>query len=448
MEKRGGEKIVEMKRTISGMIGKGSIAHNERKFIAENVDSDRTVRNIILQSDNVKDVYHELFDDALERYNAKQKRKDRKIENYYEHIRTGKQEKVFHEAIFQIGNKDDTGCLSREGQIARLALLDFAKEFQERNPQFRVFGMYLHMDEATPHLHIDFVPYTTGSKRGPDTRVSMKQALASRGFIGKGRENTEYNQWIESEKKELASVAKRYGIIWEQKGTHREHLDVLNFKKEQRELEVAALEEQKVQLQEETAICHGLAENLHEELQQTENELQNRKEECANAEKEAEQAKATADKYEKSLKKAKTIAKDIRIYAGEFSKPISEVLPEAGMLESAKSYRDKKAFPVISKLKDLLYGLYLKYIQVQEKLDQVNYKYDRLKKSNHILAEQKQELLSEITFLQEENMDFGRLKRAVGEERAEYLIQNERYRELEESSRRKFNKRSYDRDAR
>lgn len=156
------------------MIGKGSIAHNERKFIAENVDAARTIRNVVLQSENVKDVYHELFDKAIERYNAKQKRKDRKIEDYYEHIRTGKQEKVFHEAIFQIGNKDDTGCLSREGQIARLALLDFAKGFQKRNPQFQVFGIYLHMDEATPHLHIDFVPYVTGSKRGPDTRVSMK----------------------------------------------------------------------------------------------------------------------------------------------------------------------------------------------------------------------------------------------------------------------------------
>ena len=112
------------------------------------------------------------------------------------------------------------------------------------------------MDEATPHLHIDFVPYVTGSKRGPDTRVSMKQALASRGFVGKGRENTEYNQWMESEKQELAKIAERYGMIWEQKGTHREHLDVLNFKKEQREQEVAALEEQKAQLQKETAACH------------------------------------------------------------------------------------------------------------------------------------------------------------------------------------------------
>ncbi len=439
---------MEMKRTISGMIGKGSIAHNERKFIAENVDAARTIRNVVLQSENVKDIYHELFDEAIERYNAKQKRKDRKIKDYYEHIRTGKQEKVFHEAIFQIGNKDDTGCLSREGQIARLALLDFAKDFQKRNPQFRVFGIYLHMDEATPHLHIDFVPYVTGSKRGPDTRVSMKQALASRGFVGKGRENTEYHQWMESEKHELAKIAERYGMIWEQKGTHREHLDVLNFKKEQREQEVAALEEQKAQLQKETAACHELADNLHEELRQTGDELQKKKAERAQVAKEVEQAKATANKYEKSLKKAKTIAKDIQKYAGEFSKPVDEVLPEAGMLESAKNYRDKKAYPVISELKELLYGLYLKYIQVKEQLDQVVYKYDRLKDSNHTLAEQKQELLNENIILKEEQEDFRRLKRVIGEEQSDYLIQSERSKEIESKNRDKVKRRVYDQYAR
>lgn len=439
---------MEMKRTISGMIGKGSIAHNERKFIAENVDAARTIRNVVLQSENVKDIYHELFDEAIERYNAKQKRKDRKIKDYYEHIRTGKQEKVFHEAIFQIGNKDDTGCLSREGQIARLALLDFVKDFQKRNPQFRVFGIYLHMDEAIPHLHIDFVPYITGSKRGPDTRVSMKQALASRGFVGKGRENTEYNQWMESEKHELAKIAERYGIIWEQKGTHREHLDVLNFKKKQREQEVAVLEEQKVQLQKETAACHELAENLREELLQTGNELLKKKAERAQAEKEAEQAKAAADKYEKSLNKAKTIVKDIQRYAGEFSKPVDEVLPEAGMLESAKSYRDKKAFPVISELKELLYGLYMKYIQVKEQLDQVVNKYDRLKDSNHTLVGQKQELLNENIILKEEQEDFRRLKRVIGEERSDYLIQSERSKEIESKNRDKVKRRVYDQYAR
>ena len=118
------------------------------------------------------------------------------------------------------------------------------------------------------------------------------------------------------------------------------------------------------------------------------------------------------------------------------------------MLESAKSYRDKKAYPVISELKDLLYGLYLKYIQINEQLDQVVYKYDRLKNSNQILAEQKQELISENAVLREEKEDFWRLKRAVGEERSEYLIQNERSWEIDEGNRRKVNKRSYDRDAR
>lgn len=134
------------------MIGKGSIAHNERKFIAENVDAARTIRNVVLQSENVKDVYHELFDEAIERYNAKQKRKDRKIEDYYEHIRTGKQEKVFHEAIFQIGNKDDTGCLSREGQIARLALLDL--QIFQRGTHSSGYSVYIYIWMRQHHIFI------------------------------------------------------------------------------------------------------------------------------------------------------------------------------------------------------------------------------------------------------------------------------------------------------
>ena len=85
-----------MKRTISGMIGAGSLAHNRRDFIAENVDPDRVHLNICYQNENLKEVYKELFDDSVERYNVG-KRKDRQITNYYEKIRQGKQEKLFHE---------------------------------------------------------------------------------------------------------------------------------------------------------------------------------------------------------------------------------------------------------------------------------------------------------------------------------------------------------------
>ena len=187
-------------------------------------------------------MYHELFDEALERYNAKQTRADRRIEDYYEKIRSGKQEKPFHEIILQVGNRDDMSADSEEGQLAAAVLDEYMKGFQERNPQLRVFSAHLHMDEATPHLHIDFVPFTTGSKRGLDTRVSLKQALAAQGFQGGTRGDTEWSQWVRSEKEQLSLVMERHGIEWEDKGTHDKHLSVLDYKKEQRAKEIAVLE--------------------------------------------------------------------------------------------------------------------------------------------------------------------------------------------------------------
>lgn len=160
-----------MKRTISAMVGKGSVNHNSRKFKAENVDAERSHLNVDYCNENIKKVYHELFDEALARYNTKQTRADRKIANYYEKIRSSKQEKPFHELILQIGDKENMGAESENGQLAKQVLDAYYRGFQARNPNLYVFSAHLHMDEATPHLHIDFVPFTTGSKRGLDTRV-------------------------------------------------------------------------------------------------------------------------------------------------------------------------------------------------------------------------------------------------------------------------------------
>ena len=166
-----------MQRTISAMVGKGSVNHNSRKFRAENVDGTRTHLNIDYCNENIKTVYHELFDEALKRYNEKQTRADRRIENYYEKIRNSKQEKPFHELILQIGDKENMSAESENGQLARQVLDEYYRGFQERNSQLRVFSAHLHMDEATPHLHIDFVPFTTGSKRGLDTRATAQRTL-------------------------------------------------------------------------------------------------------------------------------------------------------------------------------------------------------------------------------------------------------------------------------
>ena len=258
-----------MERTISGMVGKGSVNHNTRAFTAKNVDSDRSGANVHFCNEDIKQVYHKLFDEALERYNAKQKRKDRVIDDYYEKIRQGKQEKLFHEVIFQIGNKDDMNAKSEEGLLAKKILTEFMDEFQARNPNLYVFSAHLHMDEETPHLHIDFVPYITGSKRGLDTRVSLKSALAAEGFTGGTRGATEWNQWIAAEKQELATVMERYGVEWLQKGTHEKHLSVLDFEKQERAKEVAELDSQKQEKTSEVAKLNQAVSTMKQELMTT-----------------------------------------------------------------------------------------------------------------------------------------------------------------------------------
>ena len=238
-----------MKRTISAMSGKGSVNHNRRIFTAENVDPIRSHLNIEYCYTPIEQVYDQLFGEALEVYNAKQKRKDRCIDNYYEKIRQSKQEKPFYEVIFQIGNKDNMGAATENGDLATSILDKFFHDFIKRNPQLHVFSAHLHLDEATPYLHIDFIPFISGSSRGLSTRVSLKQALAAQGIVGEGRSLTERDLWVQKEKEALAELMIEHGIEWVRRDEHREHLSVLEYKKEQRAQELAELEQsiQKVQ---------------------------------------------------------------------------------------------------------------------------------------------------------------------------------------------------------
>lgn len=239
-----------MKRTISVMTGAGSLNHNDRKFTAQNVDKERTENNITYCNENIRNVYHKLFDEAVKKYNAKQTRKDRIIKNYYKKIsQESKQEKPFAEIIIQIGDKDNMGAETENGQLAKEILDKYMKGFQDRNPNLYVFSAHLHMDEATPHLHIDFVPFTTGSKRGLETRVSLKKALESQGFSGGSRSDTELNQWRNSEKDVLANVMLEYGIEREDKGTHEKHKSVSEFKRDKLIEEVEMLEDKKQELE-------------------------------------------------------------------------------------------------------------------------------------------------------------------------------------------------------
>ncbi len=234
------------------MTGRGSIRHNNRSFSAANVDRSRSGQNVTFCNEDLKKVYHELFDEALAAYNAKKKKTRDKIPDYYEHIRQSKQEKLFHEAIFQIGNLTDCGCGSPGGERAAAALKEFAESFQERNPHLRVFNMVLHMDEATPHLHVDFVPVATEQSRGLSTRVSMKQALKQQGFEGLGRKQTEWKAWMEREKEALTEIAQAHEFEIISLGGGRPHMDLPEYRAAAQRLE--AVQEQV------TAAEHDMAE--------------------------------------------------------------------------------------------------------------------------------------------------------------------------------------------
>ncbi|MBR1762788.1 MAG: plasmid recombination protein [Eubacterium sp.] len=278
--------------SISIELGKGVLDHNNRKFIAENVDRERTKNNVEYKNIPLEDAYHILFDGALERYNNKQKRADRKINNYLEHIQKSKQEKSFYEIIVQVGNRDDMGIGTSNERLAKRILEDYLRRFEERNPNLFVFNEVLHMDEATPHLHIDFIPYTTRSTRGLDTRVSMKKALEEQGFVGSGRSDTETMAWLQSEKEALSYAMQWQGVEWGNQGNDRQHLSVLEFKKEQRSKELAELE--------------GKVEELKE----------------------------TADNLEKTIETVNVLSTD-----EEFETEYT--LPEPQKLESAKSYKNR-----------------------------------------------------------------------------------------------------------
>ena len=414
------------------MTGKGSLNHNSRKFHAKNTDPNRTHWNVEYCNEDIKDVYHELFDDALKRYNDKQTRKDRKIDDYYEKIRSGKQEKLFHEVILQIGDKDNMGSETMEGQLAAKILDEYMKGFQERNPTLRVFDAHLHLDEATPHLHIDFIPYVTGSKRGLDTRVSLKQALSSLGFKGGSRSETELNQWVQSEKQKLAMVMRENEIEWDQKGTHEQHLSVLDYKKKVREQEVEELTEHK----------NLLEHDLHD-ISECVDEIQKEK---AQAEKERDAVIKKTEVLEKRFSALNSKAGLVDSHAREYGYYPEEWLPEAGTLESAKSYR-KRIFPLVKKVANMIQALYSKYLDLKNKNQKLS---DR----NIDLENRVDRLREEISVIKKENVallnvasDMDRVVAVLGENKVKEAIEVAKHLE-QVNAKQKGKKRRTDREGR
>jgi uncharacterized coiled-coil protein SlyX len=277
------------------------------------------------------------------------------------------------------------------------------------------------LDEATPHLHLDFVPFTKGSKRGLDTRVSLKQALAAQGFTGGTRQETEWSQWVQAEKKELAKVMERHGIEWEQLGTTNKHLSVLNYEKEQRAKEVAALET-KIGSQEQVI-----------------NQLSERKE---NIKAEIEAADKKCEEITKRLAKVEKHENLINLSARRYDDEPEWQLPEPLALMSAKSYKTKVVDPFITKLKKIIRSIVAQYLELKSSVGELRCALFQSQERVNTLYERLTEAKEVNTKLKAVAHDFGILKKTIGVEKTESILSKAHEQEQAEKQRvRKRNER-------
>lgn len=223
--------------SISFTLGKAStpntvnLNHNNRKFLAKNIDVTKVKDNITFKQEDVEDAYHKLFDEAVEEYNSKQKRKDRKINDYYEDICKSKKKETFYEAIIQFGDVDTAACNSEMGEQCKKMLCEYMDNFQKRNPNLYVFNAVLHMDEATPHLHIDFIPfYTKGKKQGLNKGTSMRTALLEQGLTSSNKKENNLVAFEEQERSAMEKILNSHGIEREIKHAYHDHMTVDEYK--------------------------------------------------------------------------------------------------------------------------------------------------------------------------------------------------------------------------
>jgi len=221
--------------SVTFRVDNGIVEHNNRDFVAKNVVRERIADNVIYKQENIGEKYHELFDEALEEYN-KNKRRERKISDYYEHMKKSQKEKPFYEIVVQFGDMDNCGFGKENFEEAKKMLDEYMKSFEKRNPNIKVFNAVMHLDEATPHIHIDFIPIAHKVEKGLSVKVSLKGALKEQGFVSNSKRKSEWALWADAEKKEMIKIMRVHGFSREDKKAHYAHMECDEFRETKKQI--------------------------------------------------------------------------------------------------------------------------------------------------------------------------------------------------------------------
>ncbi len=347
-------------KTISFPKGRGHLTHNNRDFICNNVVPERTAWNRIYIQEPLKDAYEKCFGQALRDYNAAQKRKDRQKDDYLKEIEnSGNKEKTFYENIVQIGKKTDTpvvdenGVLTEEAKAAVAVLEQYAKTFQERNPNLYLFNCVMHLDEATPHLHIDYIPVAHGYKNGMKTRNSLTKAFQQMGFAkAVSRKQNKTVAWQEREREYLTELCREQGIEIEVLGIQRDNLSLPEYKAAMREVEQLeqravvldkwneALEQQNDDLAQKTSELCGQVQEMEAKNNELVLQAQKLTEQIEEAEVKEKAAKEVLAKHDLRAETFKMISKEV---AAETKSMKSVAVPVTNIFGSEEYVKVKKS---------------------------------------------------------------------------------------------------------
>lgn len=261
-----------------------NIRHNNRELTEKEFKSDahkhiqreKSKYNIQIVKRDIKDVYHELFDDALNAYNAKQKRKDRKIDDYYKHVQKSKNLDLQREFIVTVGNKADWERLSfEEKQEVGEALERYVRDFNERHDNMTIYNAIVHLDESgAPHAHFNVIPTATGYKNGLAVQPSFRKALEQEGFGPSGKE--QFKAFRNAEIHRLHQFVHEIGIDRKAGKTNdikdmREYKDAMEYIENQKSSQI-------VKMQREEQAHKEKMQELNEQFKQQEEKFQKRDE--------------------------------------------------------------------------------------------------------------------------------------------------------------------------
>lgn len=389
-----------MAKTISFVKGKGSLRHNNRDFIASNIDEERIPWNVTYIQQSLSEAYEQLFGEAVAEYNAKQRRSDRRIDDYLSKIKhSGNNEKVFYENVVQIGKMSDTGVLAEDGTIsvdaskAQAVLDEYARTFQERNPNLYLFNAVLHMDEATLHLHLDYIPIAHGYKTGMKARNSLTKAFQEQGIApAVSKTDTETMHWQERERAYLMELCREHEIEIEVLGEDRDSYSIPEYKQAMREKEAAEAEVE-ILLAEKVEIESSLA-SIDERIEAGKDEIENHKatleeinSQLAEAEKKVQSKTTDMDKIiaagkpiEKEIKEIRSQASKVtQIFGGESMVKI----PEKVFEKMIARYRVAGTFENLGK--EYNQNLSAKQSSLDKALEEIKNLKDKIKKYDSFL---------------------------------------------------------------